>query len=676
MDGIVAVARSRAMVLAGLCGVLLWGCSGAPSGPGAAGSGKDADKLLIVDCLLPPQVRRLGTQTTYLSARRPVRTSAADCELRGGEYVAFDRADYRTALAVWMPEAEAGNAEAQNHVGQIHERGLGVAPDYAAAASWYRRAAEQGHQSAQINLGNLYDRGLGVPRDGVAALNWYRRAAGISDDSLMYASAVAAAEVSEAELTRLRGQLQQARERASAFQQQLQEAQQQIARQEGELQRLRGDREDKQLLHDLLRQQPPGPERDRNLERLQRELGDLVPQLEAAERELGTLRQRADRAQRDVARASDAVVEAGRAAPPRIEVIDPPVSLTRGMATAQLEPARQSRELIGRVDAPAGVSRFSINGREHPLDEFNLFWAEIELTGETTPVNIGVRDARQREVSYQFLIQSPRAAANGLATAPDTTGLRLGRYHALVIGNNRYTRLSDLETAVNDARAVERLLRERYGFQTRLLLDASRYDILSALNALRERLTADDNLLIYYAGHGELDTLNDRGYWLPVDAEHGSSANWISNVAITDMVNAMRARHVLVVADSCYSGTLSGVSVPRYAEGMPLAQQREWLETVAALRARTVLTSGGVQPVLDSGGGEHSLFARAFIETLESNQQLLEGFALYREVLRRVSARAAALNQEQTPEYAPIRHAGHEAGEFLFVPAGSRLGSR
>lgn len=64
------------------------------------------DDLMIVDCLLPGQVRQLGAEFTYLSARRPIRTSAKDCAIRGGEYVAFDRANYGTALKIWLPKSQ------------------------------------------------------------------------------------------------------------------------------------------------------------------------------------------------------------------------------------------------------------------------------------------------------------------------------------------------------------------------------------------------------------------------------------------------------------------------------------------------------------------------------------------------------------------------------------------
>src|SRR5690606_16821753 len=125
-----------------------------------APAGKNADDLMIIDCLLPGQVKKLGSFTTYLTARRPIKTTATDCEIRGGEYVSFDRADYATALKIWLPQAQAGDAEAQTYVGEIYEKGLGLKPDYQAAAVWYAKAAEQNFSRAQINLGNLYEKGL------------------------------------------------------------------------------------------------------------------------------------------------------------------------------------------------------------------------------------------------------------------------------------------------------------------------------------------------------------------------------------------------------------------------------------------------------------------------------------------------------------------------------------
>ncbi|MEP1593485.1 MAG: caspase family protein [Halieaceae bacterium] len=156
------------------------------------------DDLYIVDCLLPGQLRQLGN-TSYMTPRRPVRTTAQDCRIRGGEYVAYDRADYKTALKIWLPAAEGGDADAQNTVGEIFEQGLGTKPNYEVAVLWYRKAAQQGHKSAQFNLGTMYETGRGVPEDRVEALNWYRLAWGVSDDSLTYRSSAEEALLSQAQ---------------------------------------------------------------------------------------------------------------------------------------------------------------------------------------------------------------------------------------------------------------------------------------------------------------------------------------------------------------------------------------------------------------------------------------------------------------------------------------------
>src|SRR5271165_6167038 len=79
------------------------------------------EDLEIVDCLLPGQVRQLGNMT-YLTPRRPTHTTASDCRIRGGEYVAYDRADLKSALGVWLAAAQGGDAEAQTNVAEIYER--------------------------------------------------------------------------------------------------------------------------------------------------------------------------------------------------------------------------------------------------------------------------------------------------------------------------------------------------------------------------------------------------------------------------------------------------------------------------------------------------------------------------------------------------------------------------
>ncbi len=159
------------------------------------------------------------------------------------------------------------------------------------------------------------------------------------------------------------------------------------------------------------------------------------------------------------------------------------------------------------------------------------------------------------------VIPKQRTGSENSADLVDTpnlpAGLNLGNYYALIIANQAYRHLKRLETPARDAQTLAETLRKEYGFRnTQLLLDANGNTIVRALDDLRRSLTDRDNLLIYYAGHGYLDKEADRGYWMPVDAEIDSTANWLSNADITDKVRAFRAKHVLVVSDSCYSGSL------------------------------------------------------------------------------------------------------------------------
>ena len=106
--------------------------------------------LNVIDCLLPGQVRQIG-QARYLSARRAIKTTEHDCAIRGGEYVAYDRADYQSALAVWLPLASEGDAVAQNYVGEIYEKGLGADKNYQQAAFWYQKAADNDNARSMMN---------------------------------------------------------------------------------------------------------------------------------------------------------------------------------------------------------------------------------------------------------------------------------------------------------------------------------------------------------------------------------------------------------------------------------------------------------------------------------------------------------------------------------------------
>ena len=231
----------------------------------------------------------------------------------------------------------------------------------------------------------------------------------------------------------------------------------------------------------------------------------------------------------------------------------------------------------------------------------------------------------------------------------------------MVIGNDDYAFLPKLRTAVKDARSVARVLRDSYGFQTRLLVNARRSQIVEALSDYRRKLGADASLLVYYAGRGHRDGRADKAYWLPVDAAPEDSTNRVVADEITAGIHLIQARHVLVVSDSCYSGTLTGGLGVSPASP---SEREQFLRRMAAGRSRTLMASGGDAPVADGGDGGHSVFAAAFLRGLREmggpRFTAFELFAAY--VVQPVATRT-----EQTPVYKPLPNSGHESGDFVFT---------
>jgi hypothetical protein len=502
--------------------------------------------LEIVDCLLPGVVRSVGN-TTYVTQRRPTRTTSAECHIRGGEYTAYDRADSKSALRVWMAAAEAGDPDAQNNVGEIYERGLGGQANFEAAVIWYKKAADQGYSRALFNLGTLYEQGQGVPKDRLQALNLYRKAWGLPEDNVMYTSAA------QHQNDELRAELQKVIQ-----------------------------------------------EKDQQLQLLQK-------QLQQAE----------DQARKRAA-----------------------------ASTGNEDSAKEVQALR------SWITKLEAERRE----------SSSQLAGLAAPT----REPQAR---------TPAVALDPQAQGRLVKGMDFGRYYALIIGNQDYQVLEHLQTPRNDAERAGQLLKEKYGFTVQVVEDANDVAMLRALNDLNKVLQPNDNLLIYYAGHGtRLKTGGaDAGYWLPVNAERPPDDTfWVPNEQITAHLARLPARRVLVVADSCYAGLLSsdpGVNMFGTENQFSL----DYVKYKLPKRTRLLLASGGDQPVLDTGGQGDSVFARAFLDVLGANSGILSTPSLFAQVQARVKTGAARNNFTQVPQFKAIKSAGHELGDFFFIPRG--LGS-
>ncbi len=657
---------------------VLWACT--PSNItmlNAEGTEEEADKLLIVDCLLPGQIKRLGAGATYVTPRRPAKLTAKECEERGGEYVAYDQANSATALKVWLPNAQEGNMVAQTYVGEIYEKGFGIEPDYTLAAAWYQKAAAQGYARAKLNLGYLYEKGLGVQQDLKKALAYYREASGLSDTEMQFESYVDSETIRESiddvralktDLAAEKQKLETASEQMTEAQKQLSEEQQRLRQTEEELEKERAELT--RLKQTTTADKQQLAKKEHQLKTREAELEKQIAENKLIAQQATELQQQADVQMQAPSRVAKISI-----AGPSIQLVNPQLVSMRGISVVNVRPGTKTREIIGSINAPAGLQTLSIDGKEQKIDDKGLFRTLLPVSAQRKLVKIVAVDTQGKRAEIEFeLVESDKAKPIMVATpavkTEEVSGA-FGNFHAIVIGNNNYTQYPQLKTAVNDAKSVADVLSNRYGFKTTTLINANRFMILAALNRLSKTLDENDNLLVYYAGHGELASDKEIGYWLPVDADRNDKRKWIPNSGISDVISALPAKRVLVVADSCYSGSLTRSSLAQLDSDVSEAERLTWLRAMAKSRARLALTSGGLKPVADIGGGEHSLFANALLGILESNSDILEGQRLYQQVFAQVSLGADNLNIEQEPLYAPIRHAGHESGEFFFLPARS-----
>lgn len=241
---------------------------------------------------------------------------------------------------------------------------------------------------------------------------------------------------------------------------------------------------------------------------------------------------------------------------------------------------------------------------------------------------------------------------------------KLGAYRALIIGINDYEdkRIPPLKTAINDAKTLAEVLRDKYGFQVELILDhkATKKALYKSLRNLAESSKPDDSVLIYYAGHGDLDRTYNAGWWIPVDAKGGDPFTYLDNVQVQNTMRAMKARHVLLVSDSCYSGTLFG-----RARAMPSVITEKYYFNLYNEKSRWGMTSGNKTPVSDADTGGHSIFAYQLIKELEKNEK---PYLTTQEIYTRI-APIVSNNAEQTPLCSPILNTGDQGGEFVFVAA-------
>lgn len=340
--------------------------------------------------------------------------------------------------------------------------------------------------------------------------------------------------------------------------------------------------------------------------------------------------------------------------PPEVRILSPQVHRGIGL---QVKDARLA--VTGIAIDVSGVAEVVINGQPAALDAQGNFSATVLLKVGENRIDVVALDTRGNKGYETFkLSREAMAPAPAQTKSKPDTALVTGRYFALIIGVKDYSdpAILSLDHPLQDARQVYDTLTSTYTFAPEnvvFLKNPSRAGIIDALDKLANRLTENDNLLVFYAGHGYWDERLKQGFWLPADASKNSRSRWLSNSTLKDYIGGIRSKHTLLIADACFSG---GIFKTRSAfNNAPKAMQELY-----KLPSRKAMTSGAMKEVPD-----RSVFVQYMLKRLQGNSETyLSSEQLF------ASMRQAVINNSpngQVPQFGEIRETGDEGGDFVFV---------
>jgi hypothetical protein len=229
----------------------------------------------------------------------------------------------------------------------------------------------------------------------------------------------------------------------------------------------------------------------------------------------------------------------------------------------------------------------------------------------------------------------------------------------IIIGINKYDDpyWPQLRSAVEDVDEIKRVLTDRYGFISEQISEqaATRKTIQDKLEELAAELSSDDSLIIYFAGHGHQKSKGEEGFWVPKDASGTTKSGLISNATILDYIRDIKAKHILLISDSCFSGSL----LMKYQETDVDAS----IEELEGLSSRYIFTSGGEQKVADGQDEERSPFCASMLEFLETNRS---ANVKANELFAAVKLKVATKFPSQTVLARVLSNSDHRNGQMIF----------
>jgi tetratricopeptide (TPR) repeat protein len=307
---------------------------------------------------------------------------------------------------------------------------------------------------------------------------------------------------------------------------------------------------------------------------------------------------------------------------PVINTTSPIVASTnlraRGMEVVTLD---REVTVTGKAIDDSGVRSVLINGIPARLSLSGEFDAKVKVSGRATDVFIVATDAKNNTSTLVLTLK--QNSTNPSASQAEVPSKGLGKSYALFIATDKYNDQgwSQLNNPIADAKTLKAELSEHYGFETELLENPTRAQIIDKLRQYAQReYEPNDQLFIFVGGHGYYEDTYKEGFIVPTDGNRNQDPHdsYLPHSRIRSLINSSKCKHVFLVIDACFSGTIDPVIARR---GGPRAENVSSSELIARkmrFKTRRYLTSGGKEYVSDGYAGKHSPFVRALLEALRT----------------------------------------------------------
>ncbi|BDX38843.1 hypothetical protein CYCD_21980 [Tenuifilaceae bacterium CYCD] len=341
--------------------------------------------------------------------------------------------------------------------------------------------------------------------------------------------------------------------------------------------------------------------------------------------------------------------------------IAPIITINYPNISRGFKPVEQQNQvtITGQATDASGIYEISINGEPASVDKQGNFSKTVLLAYGDNSFTVTATDIKQNTATETFVIERQTNQNDAVAVSSKTNNsgnLQTGKYYALIIGNNNYSdpAINSLDEPINDATKLYNVLTTEYSFDPQnvtFIKNATYVQMIEAFDNISNQITENDNLLVFYAGHGWWDEEKKLGYWLPSNAKKSSTAFWIRNSTISDYMSSIKTKHTLLIADACFSGSI-------FKTRSAFSDAGQAINSLYKLPSRTAMTSGNLKEVPDK-----SVFLEYLVKRLDNNtEKYLPSDQLF------ASFRIAVMNNSQTePQFGTIQNAGDEGGEFIFI---------